>query len=82
MPGRSKTLQVARQWTNEDFGRVAGQRKVARADSARELAEWGEAQETDGPAARGLTRRYGRLVGSWDAVQSPPLILWCDQCLA
>ena len=41
MLGRSKTLQVARQWTNEDFGRVAGQRKVARADSTRELAEWG-----------------------------------------
>ena len=79
MPGRSKTLQVARQWTNEDFGRVAGQRKVARAHSAWELAEWGgEAQETDGPAARGLTRQYGRLVGSWDAVQSTPLILWCN----
>ena len=41
MSGRSKTLRVARQWTNEDFGRIAGQRKVARADSARELAEWG-----------------------------------------
>ena len=41
MLGRSKTLQVARQWTNEDFGQVAGQRKVAPANNVRELAEWG-----------------------------------------
>ena len=32
----------------EEFSRVAGQRKVARADSMRELAEWGDAQEMDG----------------------------------
>ena len=34
-------MQVARQRTNEEFGWVAGQRKVARVDSVRELAEWG-----------------------------------------
>ena len=33
----------------EEFSRVAGQRKAARAESTRELAEWGgDAQETDG----------------------------------
>ena len=80
--GRRGALQVACCETMEQFGRVAGQRKVAYADNARELAEWGDVQETDGPAARGLTRTYRRLVGPWGAVQSTPLILWCDQCLA
>ena len=32
----------------EEFSQVAGQRKVACTDSMRELAEWGDAQETDG----------------------------------
>ena len=32
----------------EEFSRVAGQRKVAHAYSTRELAEWGDAQKTDG----------------------------------
>ena len=34
-------LQAACWETMEEFRRVAGQRKVARVDSARELAEWG-----------------------------------------
>ena len=82
--GRRGALQVACWETIEEFGRVAGQRKVARANSARELAEWGGVcvQEMDGPTARGLTGPYRQLVGPWGAVQSTPLILWCDQCLA
>ena len=40
-PGRSKTLQVVRERTNEKTGRVAERGKQARADSTRELAEWG-----------------------------------------
>ena len=40
-PARSKTLQVAHQRTNEKIGRVAERGKQARADSTRELAEWG-----------------------------------------
>ena len=73
--GRRGALQAACCETMEQFGRVAGQRKVARADNARELAEWGgDAQETDRPAARGLTGPYWRLVGPWGAVQSTPLI--------
>ena len=48
VPGRSKTLQVARQRTNEKIGRVAERGKQAHVDSTRELAEWGEVQETDG----------------------------------
>ena len=39
--GRCGALQVACWETMEEFGRVTGQRKVARTDSARELAEWG-----------------------------------------
>ena len=39
--GRLGVLQAACWETMEEFGRVAGQRKVAHADSARELAEWG-----------------------------------------
>ena len=39
--GRRGVLQAACCETMEQFGRVTGQRKVARADSARELAEWG-----------------------------------------
>ena len=46
-PGRSKMLQVARQRTNEKIGWVTERGKQARADSMRELAEWGEAQEMD-----------------------------------
>ena len=62
--GRRGALQVACWETIEEFGRVAGQRKVARADNARELAEWvGDVQETDGLAAHGLTGPYQRLVG-------------------
>ena len=81
--GRRGALQAACWETMEEFRRVAGQRKVARVDSARELAEGeGDAQETDGLAARGLTGPYWRLVGPWGTVQSTPLIRWCDQCLA
>ena len=39
--GRLGALQAACCETMEQFGRVARQRKVARADSGRELAEWG-----------------------------------------
>ena len=39
--GRRGALQAACWETMEEFGRVAGQRKGACADSARELAEWG-----------------------------------------
>ena len=39
--GRRGALQAARWETNKEFGWVIGQRKVAHADSARELAEWG-----------------------------------------
>ena len=48
IPGRSKTLQVARQRTNEKTGRVAECGKQAHTNSTRELAEWGEVQEMDG----------------------------------
>ena len=56
--GRRGALQAACWETNEEFGWVARQRKVARVDSARELAEWVCVQETDGPAARGLIGPY------------------------
>ena len=39
--GRFGTLQAACWETIEEFSRVAGPKKVARADSTRELAEWG-----------------------------------------
>ena len=39
--GRRGALQAACCETMEQFGRVAGQRKVTCTDSARELAEWG-----------------------------------------
>ena len=77
VPGRSKTLQVARQWTNEDFGRVAGQRKVTRANSARELAEWG------GSAGNGRTcstrsdqavRAIGGIVGCGTITPTDPMV--------
>ena len=38
--GRHGVLQAACWETMEEFGWVAKQRKVARANSARELAEW------------------------------------------
>ena len=81
--GRFRTLQVARQSTNEQTGRVAQRGKQTRADRTRELAEWGgsigNGRDT---AGRSLTGPYWRLVGPRGAVPSTPLIPWCDQCLA
>ena len=39
--GRLGALQPACLMPMEEFSRVAGQRKVARVDNTRELAEWG-----------------------------------------
>ena len=77
VPGRSETLQVARQRTNEEFGRVAGQRKVASADNVRELAEWG------GSAGNGRTcsmrsdqavRAIGGIVGCSTISPTDPMV--------
>ena len=57
-------LQVARQRINEKTSRVAERGKQARADSTRELAEWGGMRRKRmATAGRGLTRPYWRL---WD----------------
>ena len=59
IPGKSKTLQVAHQRTNEKTGRVTEREKQAIPDSTRELAEWGGMRKKwMDTAGRGLTGLY------------------------
>ena len=76
-----RRCRVARQRTNEKTGRVAQRGKQARADSTRELAEWGGCAGNDGHCRTQSDWAVLAIGGTAGAVQSTPLIPWCDKCL-
>ena len=80
-PGRCRWL--ARGQMSRLVG-FAQRGKQARADHTRELAEWGGGcvQETDGHCRTQSDWAVLAIGGTAGAVQSTPLIPWCDQCLA